>query len=238
MATTRTIRTTSLPVILDADLTANDLHVYTEARGDGEVTVSTLDDDGPSADAVRNATLEQRGNQLLVRLDHSGGMTVIQTGRGGTVQTNSGSGVFIGGSNFSNVVVGNGTVMVNGRLVSGGVGSSPITVTARLPHGSSVRAKTQSGDIHLEGVYHEVDASSQSGDVEVDTAKAVQARTQSGDVEVRALTGSGALKSMSGDIEVRGPAGSSASARTMSGDVRGSGGIRVAGSSMSGRVRT
>jgi hypothetical protein len=238
MSTTRTIRTGNLPVVLDADLTAIDLHVYTEARSDGEVTVSTVDNDGPSTDAVRGATLDVRGNQLTVRLDHTGGMAVIQTGRGGTVQTNSGSGVFVSGNNYSNVVVGNGTVMVNGRLVSGGAGSSPVTVVARLPHGSSVRAKTQSGDINLEGVYHEVDASSQSGNVEVGTAKVVQARTQSGNVEVLALTGSGALESMSGDIEVRGPQGASASARTMSGDVRSSGGIRVAGSSMSGRVRT
>ncbi len=236
MSTTRTIRTGSLPAILDADLASIDLHVYTEARSDGEVTVSTRDDDGPSADAVRNATLDVHGNRLTVRLDHSagGGMTIVQTGRGGSSYISAGSG--------QNIVVGNGTVMVNGRLVSGNgtfvSGGSPVTVVARLPHGSSVRAKTQSGDINLEGVYDEVDASSQSGDVEVGTARVVQARTQSGDVDVQALTGSGALESMSGDIEVRGPQSASASARTMSGDVRGSGGIRVAGSSMSGRVRT
>ncbi len=222
--TTRTIRTEDLPVLLDADLASTDLSVHTAPRPDGEVTVTTADTTGPSADAVNSATLEVRGNRLVVRLGHApGGMT----------------GVTITGG--SGIVVGNGTTMINGRVVSGGgtfiSGGSPVTVTAHLPHGSSVRAKSQSGDIRLDGVYHEIDASSQSGDVEIDTAKVVRARTQSGDIEVQALTGSGALDSMSGDIEVRGPAQASASARTMSGDVRSSGGIQVAGSSMSGRVR-
>jgi hypothetical protein len=235
MSTTRTIRTSSLPVVLDADLAAIDLHVYTEARSDGEVTVSTVDNDGPSAGAVRAATLDVDGNRLVVRVDHAaGGTTIIQTGRGGSSYVSTGSG--------QNIVVGNGVTMVNGRVVSGNgtfiSGGSPVTVVARLPHGSSVRARTQSGDIDLEGNYDEVDASSQSGDIEVGTVRVVQARTQSGDVDVATLTGSGALESMSGDIEVRGPQGASASARTMSGNVRGSGGIRVAGSSMSGRVRT
>jgi hypothetical protein len=42
---------------------------------------------------------------------------------------------------------------------------------------------------------------------------------------------------MSGDITVHGGPGASATARTMSGDVRGTGGLSLDGSSMSGRVR-
>jgi hypothetical protein len=232
--TTRTIQAkNSGPVRIDATLASVDLTVYTEARPYGEITIATRDDTGPSADAVNDAELAAHGNTLTVRLDHAhgDGGTVIQTGN---------SRVVISGG--SGVVVGNGVTMVNGRIVSGGgqymqVGGSPITVVARVPHGSAVTASTQSGDIRCTGVYDQIDARSQSGDVEIGTAREVRAATQSGDVTVDALTGRGDLSSMSGDIEVRGPAQASATARTMSGDVRSAGGIAVAGSSMSGRIR-
>lgn len=236
MSTTRTVTAArSGPVTLHSTLSAIDLHVTTEARSHGEITVSTADDDGPSADTVNAATLNAHGGDLTVRVDHTGGMTITHTGHGGTfTQTNVGGGVFIAGDNY-------GVTVVDGRIASGrGTyirGGSPVVVTARLPHGSTVVAGSQSGDITCDGVFDDVDASSQSGDVRIGTAARVTAQTQSGDIDVDALTGSGRLSSMSGDITVHGPASASCTARTMSGDVRSSGGIDVQASTMSGRVR-
>ena len=48
-----------------------------------------------------------------------------------------------------------------------------------------------------------------------------------GDIEIATLTATALLNSMSGDLTVHGGPGASATARTMSGDVRGTGGLRL-----------
>lgn len=233
MTTTRTVRSTGRgPVHLRADTGSITLTVITEARPGGEITVSTNDDDGPSADAVCEADLGIRGQDMGVRLRATG--TTVQFGDGATVQVNSGRGVFIAGDNYGAVT--GGVAVVNGRVMS--AAGSPITVVARLPHGSTVDAATTAGSVACHGVYDTVRATTMSGGVTVGTARQVQASTQSGSVHVGTLTGRGDLSSMSGSVRVSGPNTAYAKASSMSGNVTASGGMAVDGSSMSGRVRT
>lgn len=242
MSTTRTVHTAQPgPAVINTNLDYVDVTVHAEpGRTVAELTIHTDDDTGPSADAVNHATLTVDGQVLEARMKGGaggGGMTVIQTGRGGrssfsSVNVSSGS-----------IVIGGGTVMVNGRLVSGGqgatviAGGNPITVVARVPVGSTVTATSVSGDVETVGELAEVDASSTSGDISVDAVRVVNARTVSGDVRVGDLGGTADLSSTSGDITVHGGPFARARARTVSGDVRGTGGLDVDGSSVSGRVR-
>jgi hypothetical protein len=221
MTTTRTVRAEQPgPIVLDVDTQSTTLNVTVDPnRSYAELTLRTLDGTGPSADAVNDAAAWANGDQIACKVRYSGG-----------------GGVFIAGNNYSNVVIGSGTVMVNGRVVSGG-GASPIEMAARVPAGSSVRFGSQSGDLEASGPLRAVKADTQSGDISVGAVGEMQASTQSGDVSVGQLAGYAELKTMSGDVAVHGLPGSTCRAATMSGDVRGSGSVRLDGSSMSGRVR-
>lgn len=236
MATTRTVHTeTAGPAHIRTDLGTVALTVIAErARRYAELTIATADDEGTSADAVKAATLTASGTTLDARIAGGGGSTtVIQTGRG-FQSVNFGGGV---------IITGGGTVTVNGRVIDAGsgatviAGGSPITVTARVPADSTVTARSVSGGIMAQGYLGEVRANSTSGDVDIESAATVRAQTVSGDITVNDLAGTATLSSVSGDVEVRGGPGTRASASTVSGDIRSSGGVVVDGSSVSGRVR-
>lgn len=243
MTTKRTLTArTPGPVYLDVSTGAFNVVVFTGDREFGEVTVSTADDAGPSAEAVNAATLDADGARLTARFPKSAGGVTIVGGGGhvqignGNVQVNSFGGVTVSGSNYGVISTGRG-VYVNGQLVTGGAAVSPVQIVAQLPHGSSVRFESQSGDLRVSGRLRQATANSQSGDVDLDEVATVNADTMSGDISIGMLTGHADLHSMSGDISVHGSKPAHASARTMSGDVRGTGGLLLAGSSMSGRVR-
>lgn len=242
MPTTRTVRADRPgPAHIRTSLAWLDATVIAEpGRSHAELTISTADDTGPSADAVNQIDLAASGATLEARLTQPGPAvtTIIRTSGG----VSSFSSVNIAGGI---VVAGGGTVMVNGRLVTGDgdgatviTGSSPVTVTARVPQGSSVIAASVSGDIETRGQLAEVDAASTSGDVMIDEATLAQVRTVSGDIAVDHLTGTAHLTSTSGDVTVCGGPSTRARVRTVSGDVRGLGGVDLEGSSVSGRVRS
>jgi hypothetical protein len=139
--TTRTVRADHAgPARIRTNLSTLDLTVIAEpGRTHAELTISTHDDTGPSADAVNNAVLTVNGTTIEARMTQrgAGATTIIQTGRGGGFSSiNVGGGI---------VVAGNGTIVVNGHLVSGGgsgttviAGGSPIIVTVRVPEGPPV----------------------------------------------------------------------------------------------------
>jgi hypothetical protein len=241
--TTRTVRAEQPgPAHIRTNLAALDLTVIAEpGRSHAELTISTRDEDGPSAEAVTDATLTATGSTLEARLTQhgAGATTIVQTGRGrGGVSFSS---INIGGGI---IVAGSGTIMVNGRVINAGgsgatviSGGSPITVTAHVPEGSSVSASSISGDVETRGRLSDVTANSTSGDVTIETATRVRARTVSGDITIDELTDTADLDSTSGDVTVHGGPTARAQARTVSGDVRGTGGLFLDGSSVSGRVR-
>ncbi|MFH8986380.1 DUF4097 family beta strand repeat-containing protein [Streptomyces varsoviensis] len=233
------------PVTIDAALFGHGGTITVRAAADCEratLTVHTADEEGPAADAVREATLRQSGTGLYVSVEGkggtSGGTTIITGGgrRGTSVYQSFGT---VTGSVTGMTIVG-GDVVVNGVRISGNGGttvingSSPIEITATVPEGSSVIGRTQSADVIAEGAIlnvtgntqsgdvraghvARVDASTQSGDVVVDRAAQITAKTQSGDVRL-GRTDVVEGNTMSGDIRI-GDFGGTARLKTMSGSI-------------------
>lgn len=229
MSTRRIVRAEQAgPVNVRFKATTLDLRVIAEAdREYGEIVIATEGNEGASADVVNAARLNASGGQISIEVDEAaGGITVMNTGHGG--------GVFIAGNNYGMVVGG----VIGGMVMSGVTqGGSPVTVTAYVPAGSSVGGSSQSGGIKTSGRLAQVTFASQSGDAELDEVAGVRISSQSGDIRIALLTGTAVLNTMAGDIDVTGPASARVTARTMSGDVRGAGGLDLDASTMSGRVR-
>lgn len=246
------------PVNLDVSLTAGEIRVVVDPNcAQATVTVKTADDNGPSADAVNRTRITDGTPGVLVvsvpRTSGADGVTVVGNGsvqmnsfggRGRTVVSNVGSGVFIGGDNYGVVSTDSGVTIVNGQVISGGgtviVGSSPITVDAIVPPGSSLIGETTSADVVVEGDARKVDVRTVSGDVDIEGVVSAQAQTTSGDIRVERLAGAGSLRTVSGDVSVTAVAGASRlSASTVSGDIttRGARIQVVDARSVSGRVR-
>ncbi|MFD7590676.1 DUF4097 family beta strand repeat-containing protein [Kitasatospora sp. NPDC059811] len=237
------------PITIDVDLPVGSITVRTEAgRERAELTIRTADETGPSADAVKDATLrfDERG-ALVARVKNAGGTSVtsiVQGNRSTTVVQSFGSipagahvvGLQIDGDlNF----VG-GRTIVNGQVVDAGsgstvrIGGSPIEIIATVPEGSSVTARTRLAGVTAEGFFAAVTGTTQSGDIRVETCGRLSAATQSGDVtadradDIRITTQSGdirlgrtdvaQLKTMSGDIRIT-DFGGAAQLNTMSGDI-------------------
>ncbi|THA28254.1 hypothetical protein E4198_00115 [Streptomyces sp. RKND-216] len=275
MTTTRSIAAANDgPVTIDATLLGHGGRVTVHAEAGckrATLTISTPDESGPAADAVRDAALKQHKDSISARIEGHGGISsggTIVTGGGHRMQFTHNSGVIIGGNSVvGNVVNGSDVVIVGGRVVSGGNvvsvgGSSPIEVTATVPQGSSVAARTQSADVDTFGSLKTVGANTQSGDVRVGRAGTIEASTQSGDIRLERTDvvtgktmsgditigdfgGTAKLNTMSGDIRVHATAGGNLAARTMSGDIDVTAtdaaladDLDVQTSSMSGRVRT
>ncbi|MFD5588793.1 DUF4097 family beta strand repeat-containing protein [Streptomyces sp. NPDC127063] len=249
--TARTIAAeTTGPVTIDASLLGHGGVISVRAEADCEratLTISTTDEEGAAADAVRDAMLRQSANGLNATVQGkgviSGGTTVITGGRRGmTVIQSAGTvygdvtGVSFVGGNF----VG-GDVYVNGVKVTGAgeatviKGTAPIEITAVVPPGSKVIGHTQSADIEAMGCFALVSGHTQSGDLRVDDTEKLTVSTQSGNVtvnkaaDISAKTQSGDVNlnvtdvvdanTMSGDIRIR-DFGGTARLKTMSGDIR------------------
>ena len=265
MTTRKLAAETTGPVTIDASLLGHGGVISVRAEADCEratLVISTADEDGPAADAVRDATLRQSATGLNATVHGkggtSGGGTTIITGggrRGGVIQSvvsnNYGSTIQIGGNFVA------GDMVVNGVRITGNAtvvqGSAPIEITAVVPPGSKVIGHTQSADIEAIGSFALVSGHTQSGDLRVDDAEKVTASTQSGDVtvnkaaDISAKTQSGDVhlnitdvvdaNTMSGDIHIR-DFGGTARLKTMSGDIRvhATAGGDIDASTMSGDV--
>lgn len=222
------------PAHIDVDLTSVDLTVVVEdGRDRAELTLHTDDDTGPSADAVQRAALDTSGQRITTRLTGNSTSVVI----GGNV---AGGGVVV---SSGDIVVGHRVVMVNGQIISDSGATVPmpsrITAVAHVPAGSSVTARSMSGDVTTQGRLYQARVRTASGDVRLDLVGDAEVRSMSGNIRVQLhQDGVARLRSMSGDVTVTGDRTSHAKAKTMSGDVRGVGGVQLEGRSMSGRVRS
>jgi hypothetical protein len=181
---------------------------------------------GPTVEMLDNLRPNDEGDYFTVHLPKS-------ADGGGSVQINSGGGVFVGGSNFSSINVGGGVVMtgggnadmyvngqriqvrggrtyVNGVAVDGGASGtvtdppSPVAFRAFLPPGSSLIADTYNGDVTSRGVGR------------------VRVKTYNGDVEATGLSEDSHAESYNGDVTVGSDRQSrpTVHATTYNGDVR------------------
>ncbi|WP_371662600.1 DUF4097 family beta strand repeat-containing protein [Streptomyces sp. NBC_00280] len=246
---------TSGPIVLALSLPTGSVRVQViESLITARVVLRTDDTTGPAADAVNRARSEQNGQALGIEVPEMPGGVITSGRHGGTVFHSVGSMNIVGG-----------TVRVNGRVVSGGMGSMPtvsaIEATVCLPAGSSLavvstasdtevfgyvdrmESRSVSGDLHADGV-RELRATTTSGDIRVGrVTEQITARSVSGDIAVGLYDGRTAvLDTTSGDIQVQatGAASGQLSALSVSGDVRVAGArhLRVSAQSVSGDVRS
>jgi hypothetical protein len=241
------------PILIDAQLLAAGgvVTVRTDrTRKEAEITIRTADETGDSADAVRDADLRWDARGALIAHVQgkgggiSGGTTIISGGGTSVVQSfgtvhGSVTGMVIDGD----MTMVGGNVYVNGRRITPGqgsttiiTGSSPIEITAVVPEGSSLTARTQSADVTADGTYTAVSASTQSGtvrapgqteqftagtqsgDINVENSPHITAKTQSGDIRL-GRTDVVEASTMSGDVTIR-DFGGTAQLNSMSGDIR------------------
>ena len=270
MTVTRTL-TASATGATTVDLTLFGLHGQIDVQTvpgltAAEVTISTTDDSGASADAVNAAELSDRSGALVARVEgrgSAGGTTIVRTtGRGRTMVMQGVQNGVVFGSVNGMVISGGDITIAGGRVIGGqGVtvvqGPAPGVMTVRIPERSSIVARTQSADVTTHGGLaslaattqsgdvraitpggrvDQVTVATQSGDVEVGTAGTVNARTQSGDVVLEQVLAA-EVNTMSGDIRADWT-GDSISLNTMSGDIRAHANRagRISASSMSGDV--
>ncbi|WP_030889859.1 DUF4097 family beta strand repeat-containing protein [Streptomyces sp. NRRL S-1868] len=204
------------------------------------ITVSTGDDDGPLADAVRGATKQESTYQslnclcLTVRVPKAKGHTMTMgnsfscngtmvVGHNYGVVTSSGSGMTI---SDGDVIIGGRKVVSSGRVVAeqgtvvSGGRTGTITVDVTLPSDqSSVRLETTSADITVHGDLQVLDVHSVSGDIQARGVHTLRGNTTSGDVEVDRVDARVDIASVSGDIEIGAYHGSEYRTTTVSGDV-------------------
>jgi hypothetical protein len=240
------------PILIDAQLlgAGGVVTVRTDrTRKEAEITIRTADETGDSADAVRDADLRWDARGALIahvqgKGGISGGTTIISGGGTSVVQSfgtvhGSVTGMVIDGD----MTMVGGNVYVNGRRITPGqgsttiiTGSSPIEITAVVPEGSSLTARTQSADVTADGTYTAVSASTQSGtvrapgqierftagtqsgDINVENSPHIIAKTQSGDIRL-GRTDVVEASTMSGDVTIR-DFGGTAQLNSMSGDIR------------------
>ncbi|WDM16483.1 DUF4097 family beta strand repeat protein [Streptomyces lavenduligriseus] len=204
------------------------------------IRVSTSDDEGPLADAVRSATKKestyQNLNCLTVRVPEVQGNTMTMgnstfsfngedmvVGQNFGVVTGSVTGMTISNGDIiigGHKIVSNGRVVApEGTVVSGG-GMSTITVDVTLPSDqSSVRLETTSADLTVHGDLQVLDVHSVSGDIQARTVHTLRGNTTSGDFEVDRVDARVDVNSVSGDIEIGAYNGTEFRANSVSGDV-------------------
>ncbi|MEU2454795.1 DUF4097 family beta strand repeat-containing protein [Streptomyces sp. NPDC012765] len=203
------------------------------------VTVSTGDDEGPLADAVRGATMNESTRQALncltIRVPKVKGNTMTMgsstfnfSGNSMVVGQNFGvirgsvTGMHISGNDISiggrKIVSGGRVVAPEGTVVSGG-GMGTITVDVTLPSEmSSVQLETTSADLTVDGDLQVLDVHSLSGDVEAQGVHTLRFNTTSGDAEVDRIDARLDVNTISGDIEIGAYNGSEFRFTTISGD--------------------
>jgi DUF4097 and DUF4098 domain-containing protein YvlB len=99
------------------------------------------------------------------------------------------------------------------------LGSTPLNLTVRLPHGSSCQLKAASADIRCSGELGSLQARTASGDMAAELATGpVGVSTASGDVRLAAATDSVQVNTASGDTDI-GHAGGDVTVTSASGDL-------------------
>jgi len=229
------------PVTFEATTVAANVTVIVEDRSTALVMVTTSQDTGPAADAVRAASFYGTAGFVSVLMtEPDGGMTSTVINQRAGVNIISTGNVVTGtviGAVFANFNVVDGALVIGGTPPMG----APISIEARLPLGSSLVCETTSGTVGTRGDLVKADTTTVSGDIHVDGVQMPHLRTTSGDVRVDRLTGTQAsAKTVSGDIRITATTPSArVRARSVCGDIRVTGpDIDLDARTVSGRVST
>ncbi|WP_426505426.1 DUF4097 family beta strand repeat-containing protein [Dactylosporangium sp. McL0621] len=224
----RTYTATALGgLMLDLRVSFGAVRVVVEDCDHAEVTLT-----GPDADVIDHTRFAEAYSRLTVHVPdppalHLGGTVHMSGGNVGMV-----AGVVYGGM----VMYGNGGQAAG--MVVGGVGSAGITVDVRLPLHSSLSAKTVAASVVVSGALVTASVDTTSGAIALDTVGGPELESVSGDISVANLAGIGFIETVSGDIDAHAERPCDLNARSVSGDIRTTGPIRLAAHTVSGRVRT
>ena len=192
------------PLRLDLSLPAGEIELDAAPVAEAVVELELV---RGSEAAVEEARVELRGDELVVKVDHSHAEVRLrlQVPEGSALQAKTAS----------------GDVRARGRLGDADVKSASGDV--KLDAVGSLEAKLASGDLEVAHVAGAARVDSASGDVDLgETAAGVNVRTASGDQQVGSVAeGKVDLSSASGDIRVGIKRGSRlwVDARSMSGEV-------------------
>lgn len=189
-------------------------HADVSVRAD-DVTEAVIEITGPE-DIVRQADAVVAAGIWTVSLPDtpattfttSGGTMTVGINRGTVIQAGRGD----GGVSFNGV---GDVTIVNGNVRVTQV--EPVTVAIRIPRGTRLITRMQSGDLSTAGELGSVDHQGQSGQVRIAHAHDISAETASGDVSVRQVETVATIRTASGDIRVDG--GTRTDVQTASGDV-------------------
>lgn len=211
------------PVTLDLDVTLGEVHVVTENREHAELTLEPANpDDATARDLIDRTTLTTDAGTFGVAVPRPAGTRSTSS----VVQAGHISGVVISSADG---------IIVNGQPVDTAASAGAVTVTARLPHCSSVSMRTSSAELLTTGALARVAYRSESGSLVTDLAGTVESHTVSGGISVsdagtvRASTTSGSVligqtdeitaRTVSGTIDIAGLRGTGR-AESVSGSIQ------------------
>jgi DUF4097 and DUF4098 domain-containing protein YvlB len=185
------------PVKLRVELHEGSIEVRSEQT---DTTTVELEPEGNSADdLIRRATVEQRGNEIVV---------LVPRGRGGLFRHGCEILATIVVPLHSSATVEAASADVEMLGVLGDVVVSTSSGEVEVEHAANLRAKTASGDIEVGSVDGNCRANSGSADVTVGVVGGTcDVATGSGDVSIDTVGGRLAVKTGSGDVVVNSGSG-------------------------------
>lgn len=212
-----------MPEELLASLPVGEIFVYTTtgARNAAVQLEPMVADDKDAIKAIEKAIVERQGNKLVVRVDDrggSGGMTVIQSGRGSISVSGAGGSIVIGGGNV--VMSGGGRVIQHNGGQAVQIGGGGVRAIIHAPSSISADLRTTAGVIQVTGDLAKLIASASSGDIramgqiteaEVDVSSGnadlgvvarLEASASSGNLSVQSVREKGRVRVSSGNASV------------------------------------
>ncbi|WP_433051700.1 DUF4097 family beta strand repeat-containing protein [Dactylosporangium sp. CS-033363] len=214
-------------LMVDVRVPAGSVRVIVEDRDHAEVTII-----GPDADVIDRTRFAESFQQLSVHVPDSPAQPF-----GGPIHIAGGNVGMVAGVVYGSLIM-HGNAHQTTGMVFGGVAASGTDIDIRLPPSSSLCVETVAASVDVTGPLLTAYVQSTSGAIRLDTVAGPQLETVSGRVTVADLIGIGSIETVSGDITVTSTAPSELNARSVSGNIRAVGPIRLAAHTVSGRVRT
>ncbi|MFJ1796541.1 DUF4097 family beta strand repeat-containing protein [Kitasatospora griseola] len=191
------------------------------------VTVRTVAESGPVADAVRRTEIDQVGQRITVAvpqipgMSSSTGTTIIS---GGDINISGDHVTFSGLPGFNFIGGFSGRVIVDGvdvtQAVNGGAAHAEIETTVTLPPRSWVRLTTRSATTRATGPLESLDYCGTSGTLRADEVRDLTVDLTSGRATVARVTQRLTATLTSGDLGVHAYDGADARITMTSGNAR------------------
>jgi DUF4097 and DUF4098 domain-containing protein YvlB len=197
---------------------SGDVTVETGDVAEATVELVPLNDTDATRSAIEKATVDARGDEIVVEL---------AGGRGWSIS--------IGNWGFGSAQVSVRITCPHGSDLACDTASADIRVTGKLGEArirtasgdtsleevdGALELKSASGDVRVESVAGRCTLNTVSGDIELETAMAgVSANSVSGDVELGEIVGDLTVSSVSGDQSIRAAGPGDVALKAVSGDV-------------------